>query len=497
MRADLIPFGLGEGPDERDPLHLRGVDREQVAPVLEQHEAGTRRLAGDRAGLAREQLAFGGRRVEQRTVEQAEAEFQAQHAAHGGVEGGLRDPPGPHLLRQVLHEQPAGHVHVHAGREGLAGRLGTVLGHAVLNQARNRLPVGDGHALEAELAPQDLRHEVAVGRRRQAVERGQRGHHRVRARADAVAERRQVGIVELGGRHPGHIVVAPAIDGAVAGEVLQGGGDAAVAKTFDLGGGELAGQPGILAETLDHATPAQVAGDIGHRREGPVDADGETFPRRRRGRTPHEAGIEARRHADRQRQHGAVAVDDVEADQQGNAEPRGAGIGVDGGGEVLVREVDDGPHLAAPDALGVEAGFERDEVELAGLLLQRHLAEQRLEALVERLGSGQRHGAHERSRRDDACADPNSRCLHRLLPDRPRRLLAAFSIDARDQLADQDGLIAPKTVPGQAVTARRPRRSIQAPPRIANQTGETASASRVSASRVRSTMMKAKKARQA
>ncbi|GJD86499.1 hypothetical protein HPGCJGGD_4406 [Methylobacterium haplocladii] len=262
---------------------------------------------------------------------------------------------------------------------------------------------------------------MTVGGGRHGVERGQRGHHRVGPGADAGAERRQVRIVEFGRRHPGHVVVAPAIDGAVAGEVLERGGDAAVAKPLDLGRGELAGEPGILAEPLDDAAPAQVARHVGHRRERPVDARGQGLAGSRSGCTPHEIGIEARRHADRQREHRAVAVNDVQRDQQRDAEPRGPGVAVDVGGEVLVGEVDDGANLAATDTLRVESGLERDEVELSRLLLERHLGEQRLDAVVDGLGSG----GHAASRQQDGCQHPTAE-PRRLAPhrhssvDRPR-----------------------------------------------------------------------------
>ena len=89
----------------------------------------------------------------------------------------------------------------------------------------------------------------------------------------------------------------------------------------------------------------------------------------------HEIRAEARGHGDRQREDRAVAVHDVERDEQRDAEPGGARDAVDFRREVLVGEIDDAADLTAPHAFGIEVGFQRDEIELARLLLQRHARE--------------------------------------------------------------------------------------------------------------------------
>ncbi len=78
----------------------------------------------------------------------------------------------------------------------------------------------------------------------------------------------------------------------------------------------------ILAAAFDAASPALVAGDVDHRREGPVDAGAGRLERRRCGGAPRQLGLEARDFGQRHGEDGAVAVDDVGGEDQRDLHPR-------------------------------------------------------------------------------------------------------------------------------------------------------------------------------
>ena len=445
VRPDLIPGGIGERPDHGDAPHAGGIDRQHVAAVLEQHEARARRGAVQIAGLGTQRSSLGARRIENGAVEQAEPELQPQHPAHRRVESGLGDAPGPHLLGQVAQEQAAGHVHVDAREQRLSRGLRVVAGDAVLHQAGHRLPIRHDEAGKAHLTPQQARHQARIGGGGHAVQRGQRRHHSVGARPDAVAEGRQVQVVQLGRGHEGGVVVAPAEHRAVADEVLERAREPAVAESLHLRRGEASGQPRVLAQPLDHPAPAQVAGHVRHRREGPVDAHRRRFAALGGGGAAQQAGIEARRHGQRQREDGAVTVNDVEADEQRDAEARGAGEAVGLRGEPGIVEVDDRPDLAPAEAVEVEDRLVRDQVELAGLLLQRHAGEQCLDPALDGFRCGRSRGEGEGAGRERS-DHPRHQPSHRTRPRSGRS--SPPSIAGEDHARNEAG---PSTVPAPRV----------------------------------------------
>ena len=69
------------------------------------------------------------------------------------------------------------------------------------------------------------------------------------------------------------------------------------------------------------AAPARVAGDVDHRREGPVQARGAGLARGDAGGALGVGRVPARRHRERDREDRAVAVDHVHREQQRDAEP--------------------------------------------------------------------------------------------------------------------------------------------------------------------------------
>ena len=89
-----------------------------------------------------------------------------------------------------------------------------------------------------------------------------------------------------------------------------------------LGLGDARGEPGIFARPFDDAAPARIARHVEHRREGHGEAVGRRLDGRLARRALPDRRVERRGLGERHREHRAVAVDDVEADHQRNAEPR-------------------------------------------------------------------------------------------------------------------------------------------------------------------------------
>ena len=208
-----------------------------------------------------------------------------------------------------------------------AAGVGQVGGEAVRLQAAGGVGVADHEALEAPEVAQHLGEEPAVAGGRDAVEVHVRRHHVAGARLDRRAERREVGVPQLGVGQVHLVVVTPAERGAVPREVLGPGDDAVgsaeplALEAAHLGDRHRRAEVRVLAGALDDAAPPRVAGDVDHRREGPVDADRPRLPRGDRLAAGDGVGVPRRRHRDRHRQDRPEPVDDVEREQRRDAVP--------------------------------------------------------------------------------------------------------------------------------------------------------------------------------
>jgi len=85
---------------------------------------------------------------------------------------------------------------------------------------------------------------------------------------------------------------------------------------------DLAAEIDILARAFGHATPARIARNVDHRREGPVNALRRSFGRRYSCRLFNGLEVPACRFAERDGKDGAVAVDHVVTKEQRNLQPR-------------------------------------------------------------------------------------------------------------------------------------------------------------------------------
>ncbi|MNY00301.1 hypothetical protein D3C86_1327880 [compost metagenome] len=158
----------------------------------------------------------------------------------------------------------------------------------------------------------------------------------------------------------------------------------------------------VLAKALGGAPPARIARDIDHRREGGVQAVSAGFlAGDARGLLDH-GHVPARRQAEADREHGAMAVHHVIGEENGNLQAallRGGVLerAVVGPGH----RVEGAAHAAGGDFLDQlrlrHVLADADEPQLADLLLQGHLADQVGDERVLVAGGG-RSGTGQRRR---------------------------------------------------------------------------------------------------
>src|SRR5271170_1658382 len=157
-------------------------------------------------------------------------------------------------------------------------------------------------------------------------------------------------------------------------------------KAVDLCDGHRRAQVWVLARTFDDASPARIAGDVEHGREGPVDADGASLPRRDALPFFFDRRIPGSGHRDGHGEDGAEAMNDVEAEDERDVE---AGL-LDGD---VLELVDHGgvghkqqrAELALGDGIRYFVRLAKHKLlaKLADLLLERHLLQQRGNACVD------------------------------------------------------------------------------------------------------------------
>jgi hypothetical protein len=266
---------------------------------------------------------------------------------------------------------------------------------AVRHHLADRGPVGHHHAAKAPLAFEDVAQQVAVAGGGHAVQVVEGVHERSRARIARRLEGRQMRFPQLPQAHVHRVVFAPAHRGAITGKVLGGGqyriGITALAalQALDARGGDLRGQVGVFARAFGDTAPARVARHIHHRRKGPVDAGGGGFGGRDAGRLFDGRQVKARGFGQRYRKGRQVAVDHVVRKQQRDLQPRLHGFFLVAARVMRAQHIEHRAHSAAAQAVAVGAGqvqrarhcvAARDLRELADLLFQRHLRQQRFDA---------------------------------------------------------------------------------------------------------------------
>ena len=157
---------------------------------------------------------------------------------------------------------------------------------------------------------------------------GERRHDGRSACSNRGREGRKMQLAHRSLRHVDRSVIAPGRRSSIRAEVLRRRGDrlrgreVVALKAAHFGAGNLHREPWVFARAFDCSAPARVAGDVEHRRKGHREAVGRHLARGLARRALPGLAVERRGLCERHGEHGAVAVDHVEADQERNAEPR-------------------------------------------------------------------------------------------------------------------------------------------------------------------------------
>ncbi len=218
------------------------------------------------------------------------------------------------------------HVDINPGAQAETGRVGRAFGDAVIDKFADGIPVADDDAAETPLLLENGAQEKSVGRNRDPADLVERGHDRGAAGLDGRLEGRQVDLAQGALGDIGGVVVASALAGAVADEVLGAGGDALrIGQVIALeashgGGGETGVEQRVLAIALGHPPPARVAGHVHHGCEGQANPIGGAFPGRDASPLAGQFRVPGGSLAEGDGKNRAVPVDDIAAEQQGDAE---------------------------------------------------------------------------------------------------------------------------------------------------------------------------------
>ena len=260
-------------------------------------------------------------------VEESQFVFQPEDAADRAVDLLFGDLALPHQLFERTRIAVALHVDVALVLHGQQCGLFLVLGDAVGNHLGHGTPVGDDDAVPTPLAAQDLLHEESVAGRRNAREFVERVHESRGTRVSGGFERRQVEFAQplVGDVH--RIVVAAALGGSVAREMLRTGEDGVrrreviALKSPDTGPGDVRPEVGVLPRSLHDAAPAGIACDVDHRGESPLQTRCRGFDGGHPGRGFDGRHVPRTALGQRHGRNGLVAVDHVQREDQGNAQP--------------------------------------------------------------------------------------------------------------------------------------------------------------------------------
>ena len=360
-----------------------------------------------------------GRRVEvhrrrglvERVIEQAEALLLREHPDDGAIdEGFVHRARLDSFAKRSAVRLGARQLDVDSGGQGEPCRISRVLGDRVHGvQEQDGEVVSDHDPLEAPRVAEQLRQ---IGGRR-----GDR--HPVDLRVgvhDAARPAVAHGHLERREQHVGHFartrrhrcVVAAGPRGRVPDEVLERRVHPRILQAAHVRGADRPDDVGVFGDALVHPPPAGVADHVEHRSQALVHAEGaHRFADQARHlldgvgierRPPGEGCGEGRRFPGGQARQALLVDDrgDAEAGLRAQApllapQPRGALDGIDRAGAVHARQVADAVprSVFVPRRGGELTRHRRDQFvalvdpeapELGGLLLQRHLRDERADA---------------------------------------------------------------------------------------------------------------------
>jgi hypothetical protein len=198
----------------------------------------------------------------------------------------------------------------------------------MIDELRHGIIVADHDALEADDSPEPSLQQLSVHRHRRAGEIDKGGHDRRGSRSNCRRERRQIYLVQRSLRHVGRGVFAAGGHGPIGAKMLGGGGDAVPRREVlsleapRLGRRHLRRHPGILARALDDPSPARIARYVEHRRKGQGDPILRRLLRCGARRFLPQVGGKQTGLREGDGKNRVVAVDNIEAQEQGDAETR-------------------------------------------------------------------------------------------------------------------------------------------------------------------------------
>ena len=379
-----------------------------------------------------------------RMLEKAERELHPQHAAHRLVHGRHRQLALLEQLGDLGVVEVGHHVHLDTGFQRLLRGGGGIERDAVVGQFHHRGVVADHEAVEAPFLAQDLVHQVRIGGGRHAVERVERAHHRGRAGLDRCLVRRQVDLAQADVGHVGGVVLAARLGSAVGGEMLDRGGHALGLRQIgalvaaDIGARHRRAEVGVFTGALGRAAPARIARDVDHRRIEPLHARGGRFRRGHVRHVLHQLRIPRGGQAQRHRVDGAVAVDHVGTEQDRDPQAAVHRRFLETTGLLRADHVEHRAQFTLfRQLVGVDmvTGFriDRDRAfrigrggrrralvvvlhQLADLLGQGHLLQQRVDFLLDGRGDQLRIGRLRRTRKGGVPGSPGGRSPARPAP---------------------------------------------------------------------------------
>ncbi len=327
-------------------------------------------------------------------LEQTQALLESEHTAHGRIDLLDRYQTALQRDRQAVAIGVGHHVDVDSRVERQCRCCRQVGRDSVTDELPDRVVVADEDAIETQLAAQQVAQQSGVGRHWNAGKIAECGHDRRHTRGHCRLERRQVHLAQCPlGDVDGRVLSAGG-DRTVCAEVLRTGRDRVAGRQVGsliavyLGLSDARREPAVLAGTLGSAPPPGVARHVQHggesHREAVVRRLFGRFPRRLRPGL----GVKQRRFGQRNRKENAVAVNNIERDQQRNPQ---AGF-LDSQALHLLRraramQVQQVADQPAANGFGGVAGDDRPGYriargrhrELAQLLLERHRAQQRVD----------------------------------------------------------------------------------------------------------------------
>ncbi len=323
--AGHVGSRVGERSYEGDTAFL--PERKDVVVVLEEHKC----LGGDAAGFLTVCgrvdlfLAAPGVDILVGVVEESELVFGLEDASHCGVYLTEVDLAFLERLRECAVEAVGDHVHVGARLEG-EGRNLLKITEAVGDHLGYGRVVGDDKAVPSPHAAEHVSEQPAVGCGGDAVDGVERGHETARTCLGACLVGGEIFVEHALAAHVDGVVVASAFRRAVEGEMLDAGHDLVIVAeivalvALDHGTGDGRTEEWIFARAFGGASPAWVTADVDHRAEGPADACRRSLARGDTGRFLDRLHVPRARQPQRNGEHRLVAVDNVHAENQRNAE---------------------------------------------------------------------------------------------------------------------------------------------------------------------------------